>query len=252
MVRGTSSAAVLLLAVALLIGVAACNLGNTQLSVSGIPNVPGQLAFRAVGTVGTPFTAILSDARSSWRVQGTVPTTFAIVNGQLPARMIATKTVSNKNLLSLEVISGFYATSLASTSQPYGIVQVQYGGPLTTFAPRAAPDVRFVLRAPQIALVTGNIEDLHTSFTIEQRVPTVFLFDSPHGRVDGIFNLNNLGAGTMTIQLLYTSGPNPTKLCQKASSTGLLTIRYPGCTAITLATKNGLTGAEQFDLNAPD
>ncbi len=252
MVRGTSSVAVFILAVAIMMGVAACNLGNTQLSVSGIPNVPGQLAFRAVGTVGTPFTAILSDARSSWRVQGTVPTTFAIVNPQLPARMIATKTVSNTNLLSLEVISGFYAQSLASSSQPYGIVQVQYGGTLTTFQPRAEPDVRFVLRAPQIALVTGNIEDLHTSFTIEQRVPTIFLFDSPQGRVDGIFNLNNLGAGSMTIQLLYTSGPNPTNLCQKTSSTGQITIRYPGCTATQLASKNGLSGAEQFDLNAPD
>ncbi len=252
MVREANQAAVFMLAIAGLVAVAACNIGNTGLSTSGISNVPGQLSFRAVGVIGTPFTALLSDSRSSWRLQGTVPTTFAIVNGQLPARMIATKTVSNSNLLSLEIINGFFPSTLASTTQPYGTVQVQFGGTLAAFAPRAAPDVRFVLRAPQIALVTGNIEDLHSSFTIEQRVPTIFLFDSPQGRVDGIFNLDNLFAGSMTIDLMYTSGPNPTMLCEKTSASGQIIIKFPGCTAISLPDRNGLSAAEQIDWNAPD
>lgn len=252
MIRGANQAALFILSIAIAVAMAACNVGNTQLSTSGISNVPGQLSFRAVGIIGTPFTAILSDARSSWRIQGTVPTTFALVNGQLPARMILTKTVSNSNLLSVEVISGFSITMLASTSQPYGIVQAQYGGTLAKFAPPAAPDVRFVLRAPMIGLVTGNIEDLHRSFTIEQRVPTVFLFDAPSGRVDGIFNLDSLNAGSMTIDLLYTLGSNPTLLCETTSDSGRIIIKYPGCTTTTLSDRNGLSGAEQFDVNAPD
>jgi hypothetical protein len=252
MVRDSNRAAAFILAIVSMVAMAACDIGNTGLSTSGISNVPAQLSFRAVGVIGTPFTGILSDSRASWRVQGTVPTTFAIVNVQPPARMIATKTVSNSNLLSLEVISGFTPTALASTTQPYGTVQVQYGGTLAAIAPPAGPDVRFILRAPVIALVTGNIEDLHSSFTVEQRVPTVFLFDSPQGRVDGIFNLNNLGAGSMTVDLMYTSGPNPTRLCEKTSDSGQIIIKYPGCTAITVAGRDGLSAAEQIDWNAPD
>jgi hypothetical protein len=251
MVRGANQAAAFILAIAEIVAMAACNVGNTGLSTSGISNVPGQLSFRAVGVIGTPFTAILSDSRSSWQLRGTVPTTFAIVNWQPPVRMIATKTVSNSNLLSLEVLSGFFPTTLASTSQPYGTVQVQFGGTLAAFAPRAAPDVRFVLRAPQIALVTGNIEDLHKSFTIEQRVPTVFLFASPQGRVDGIFNLDNLFAGSMTIDLLYTQGANPTLFCEQTSDSGKIIIKFPGCTAIPLPDRNGLPAAEQIDLTSP-
>ncbi len=257
MVKETQRLPIPILAIALAIGAMACNVGNTSLSTSGIPNVPAQLSFRAVGSIGTPFTAVISDSRSSWQLKGTVPTTFAIVNGLPPARMIATKTVSNSNLLSLEVITGFSAVSLASTTQPYGIVQVQFGGTLSTFAPRAAPDVRFGLRAPVIALITGNIEDLHSSFTIEQRVPTVFLFDSPQGRVDGIFNLDNLTAGSMTVNLEYTQGPNPTMVCTKTSDSGQIILKFPGCTAIQLPAQVGLSEdsselPDQVDLNSSD
>jgi hypothetical protein len=232
MVRVTHRLAFPILAIALAIGIAACNVGNTSLSTTGLSNVPGQLSFRAVGAIGTPFTAVISDSRSSWKLKGTVPTTFAIVNGQPPTRLIATKTVSNKNLLSLEVINGFYVTALDSTTQPYGIVQVQFGGTVSTFAPRAAPDVRFGLRAPVIALVTGNIEDIHSSFTVEQRVPTIFLLGAPQGRVDGIFNLDNLKTGSMTVDLQYTQGPNPTMLCTATSDSGQIILKFPGCTAI--------------------
>ncbi len=258
MVRALPRAALQILAIALAIAAAGCNLGNTTLSVSGIPNVPGQVSFRAVGVIGTPFTAVLSDTRSSWRLRGTVPTTFAIVNGQPPTRMILTKTVSNTNLLSLEIIDGFAPTMLASTSQPYGIVQVQFGGTLGKLAPQAGPDVRFGLRAPQIALVTGNIEDLHSSFTIEQRVPTIFLFDSPQGRVDGIFNLDNLGAGSMTVDLQYQSGASPNMLCEKTSASGQIIIKFPGCTAIPVPGSAAVAASDQtglpdqVDLNSSD
>jgi hypothetical protein len=258
MLRVLKQASVELLAVALAVAAAGCNIGNTVLSTSGLPNVQGQLSFRVVGVIGTPFTAILSDARSSWRLRGTVPTTFAIMNGQLPARMILTKTASNNNLVSLEIINGYTPTMLASTSQPYGIVQVQIGGTLGVLAPQAGPDVRFGLRAPLIALITGNIEDLNSSFTIEQRVPTVFLFDSPHGRVDGIFNLDNLGAGSMTIDLQYQTGANPTVVCQQTSNSGRIIIKYPGCTATQVPQAAGLEASDatelpdQVDLNSSD
>src|SRR5262245_29783009 len=139
MVRALKRGAVWILAAGLLIAAAGCNLGNTSLSTSGISNMQGQLSFRVVGVIGTPFTAMLSDAGASWQMRGTVPTTFALINGQLPARMILTKTISNSNLVSLEIINGFTPTTLASTSQPYGIVQVQIGGTLNNPSPPSAP-----------------------------------------------------------------------------------------------------------------
>lgn len=212
--------------------------GTTILSTSGIKNVPGQLSFRIVGTVGTPFTGIMSDLRSSWTFKGTVPTTYAIVNGQPPFRMIATKTVSNANLMSIEIINGFAPSMLASTVQRFGTISAQVGGTLATMAPRAAPDVRFIIQGPKIALVTGNVEDLHRSFAIEQRAPTVFLFDSPGGRVDGIFALNNPLVGPLDVALFYTAtSGQPTRMCQVIGAPGQrqVTIKYPGCTSTTIA-----------------
>ncbi|MGH7905138.1 MAG: hypothetical protein ACREP6_00755 [Candidatus Binataceae bacterium] len=219
---------------ALCFGAVDCG-NNGFVSVSGIKNVPGQLSFRVVGVLGTPFSAIVSDAHSSWKVQGMTPYTVAIVGGQPPYRMAATKTISNRNLMSVVLLNGFQVTANGSTSEPFGTVVVQNGGAQQTLPPTAFPDVRFFLRGPNNALVSGIIEDRKRSIAIEQRAPTMFLFDQPSGRVDGIFNEINTGAGNLTIYLYFTQPPNPTFVCRQFSSTAAITVKYPGCTATPLA-----------------
>ena len=84
-------------------------------------NNPPQVSFRVVGSIGTPFSAYISDARSSWTVKGVVPLTIIIVNEAPPVRVTATKLVNDSSLLSLEVIAGFNVKALASSSASFGI-----------------------------------------------------------------------------------------------------------------------------------
>jgi hypothetical protein len=48
--------------------------------------------------------------------------------------------------------------------------------------------VRFFVKTPQVGLFTALIEDETTGHALMSRIPAVILFDSPNGRVDGIFN----------------------------------------------------------------
>jgi len=83
------------LGAALAFSVAACN-NQTGFSgsVGNTPNGPALASYEILGTVGTPFTATVSDARSSWTLQGNVPLSIVICNNVLPARIIATKTTA--------------------------------------------------------------------------------------------------------------------------------------------------------------
>lgn len=236
------------------VAAAACgSFGGTGLTTTGIPNLPAQTSFRVVGDIGTPFTGIISDIRSSWSVQGTIPFTVEVINGQPPFRMIVTKSTANTALLSLEIIVGFGPVQVVSTSQPFGTVQVQTGGSLVKFAPPAVPDARFFFRGPRLALMTGLIEDFKSSFAVEQRAPTLFLFDSPDGRVDGIFTQVSARTGPMAIDLIFTPPAQPTVVCREINSNGKITIRFPGCTATPIG--SALTGsnigrlAALFDLS---
>ena len=58
----------------LTISVAACN-NQTGFSgsVGNTPNGPALASYEILGTIGTPFTATVSDAQSSWSFQGNVP-----------------------------------------------------------------------------------------------------------------------------------------------------------------------------------
>ena len=78
---------------ALAIYVGSCN-NQTGFSgsVGNTPNGPPLASYDILGTVGTPFTATVSDARSSWTLQGNVPFSITIANNILPARIVATKT----------------------------------------------------------------------------------------------------------------------------------------------------------------
>ena len=178
----------------LAVSVAACN-NQTGFSgsVGNTPNGPPLASYEILGTVGTPFTAIVSDTRSSWAFQGNVPLSVIICNNILPARIVATKTSVNSNLLSLEILSGGHVAELQSTSAPFGTVSVQVGGTLNSIAPPAgslpnnSPDLRIFVSGPLNLSYSALVEDITTGFVINSRAPTLILFDTPDGKVDATF-----------------------------------------------------------------
>jgi hypothetical protein len=201
----------------------ACN-NNTGFGgfVGNTPNTTPQILFKVLGTVGTPFTLLISDARSSWTLQGNVPLQVAIVNNQLPARMIATKLSNDNNLLSLQITKGFNIVSLSSTSLPYGTASVQTSTSGSNTLPGSAnPDLRIFVSGAFGERMQSLVEDQSVGFVFQTIAPTLFLFDSPNGKIDGQFSQkNNVGPITANItsngQLLVTKTAAP-----------LLVIRQP-------------------------
>ena len=180
---------------ALIFFVGACN-NQTGFSgsVGNTPNGPPLASYEILGTPGTPFTATVSDSPSSgapggssWTFQGNVPLSVIIANNTLPASIIATKTTSNNNLLSIEVISGFHVAHLASTNAPFGTVSLQVGGSLGSISSPANPDLRIFLSGPADLSYQALVEDINTGFIISSRAPTLILFDTPSGKVDATF-----------------------------------------------------------------
>jgi hypothetical protein len=174
-------------------------------------NISAQTSYRIVGTVGTPFFATISDARSSWQIQGTAPTSIVIVQDKPPERVVATKTVGDHSLLSIEITTGFNVQQLASTSDPYGtavggVNQGGANGALFNLAPAANPDVRFFVKGPYVNVYNALIEDETHGEVVQSRAPSLILFDSPNGggsgRVDGIFNEVNF-LGPFAIDLIF-------------------------------------------------
>jgi hypothetical protein len=203
----------------LAISVAACN-NQTGFSgsVGNTPNGPKLPSYEILGTQGTPFTATVSDSRSSWTFQGNAPlAVFVCNNPSNLASVVATKTTSNGNLLSLEIISGNHISDLQSTSAPFGTVSVQAGGSLGTISTPADPDLRIFLSGPFDEKYTALVEDSQTGFIINSRAPTLILFDTPNGKVDATF-FGNQDFGTFTANMTLggivvvsaASGPNLT------------------------------------------
>jgi hypothetical protein len=184
----------------------ACNgFGVGQATRPGsTPNIAQQTSYRVVGNVGTPFRAVISDSRSTWRVFGTVPTSIVIVNDHPPDRIVVTKTSNDSRLLSLEIIVGFGVANLDSTVNRFGTAVGAIGGKLSGLPPPASPDVEFFVKGPQVGLFTALIEDETTGHALMSRIPGVILFDSPNngsnGRVDGIFHQVGF-AGAFNIDL---------------------------------------------------
>src|SRR5712691_8185187 len=63
------------IALLLATSLAACNnsLSGFGGFVGNTPNVSTQTQFKVLGTVGTPFTLIISNANQSWTVPGSIP-----------------------------------------------------------------------------------------------------------------------------------------------------------------------------------
>jgi hypothetical protein len=182
--------------------------GSTNNTAPGnTPNISAQTSFRILGKVGTPFSAKVSDARSSWDIQGVVPLSIIIVNNDPPVRISVTKLVSDDSLISVESINGFTIKQLASATDNFGLAVGNFGN-VGAFAPPASPDVRFWVKGPDLELFDALVEDTSQGEVLEARVPALILFDSPAGgnggRVDATFTAVTFG-GNFDIDLLYNS-----------------------------------------------
>lgn len=209
------------LGAAIAFSVAACN-NQTGFSgsVGNTPNGPPLASYEILGTAGTPFTATASDSQSSWTFQGNVPLSIVICNNVMPASIVVTKTTSNSNLLSLEIISGNTITGLQSTSAPFGTVSLQVGGTLGSISPHASPDLRIFVAGPAQERYSALVEDSTAGWIIGTRAPTLILFDlfdNPSAKVDGTFygnqdygsfNLNMTLGGVVVATVV--AGPNAT------------------------------------------
>ena len=151
------------LASAAIAALGGCQTGNTG-SPGSTPSMPQQSSYRIVGDIGTPFSALVSDSRSSWQVSGTIPTSIAIVNDSPPDRISVTKTSNDARLLSIQVIHGFSVGTLASTVSNFGTAVGSIGGTLPAIALAASPDVRFFVKTPLVGVYTALIEDETNSY----------------------------------------------------------------------------------------
>src|SRR5260370_4030470 len=115
------------------------------------PNIAGQVSFRVVGTLGTPFSLLISDADSSWQVQGVVPLSIVIINTKTPVRMVATKLVNNSSLLSIEIISGFSVVQLSSMTAAFAVTVGPICGEGSNFLSPPEPGLPVFLDAPSDA-----------------------------------------------------------------------------------------------------
>jgi len=196
---------ILAIALSLLaVGSLSCNnsLTGFQGAVGNTPNTTPETVYKIFGNVGMPFTALISDARSSWTIQGTAPLSISIANSLLPARVIVTKLANDSSLMSIEILNGVFIIDVASTNDPFGTAQVQIGGKLIGVAPPANPNVQVYVPGPVGEPYQGLIEDTQTAFTLADFAPAVYLYDSPNGAVIGqFFQTINLG-GLLVIELV--------------------------------------------------
>jgi hypothetical protein len=195
------------------------------------PDLSVQTSYRIVGTIGTPFIATISDARSSWVVQGVIPLSIVIVNDKPPERVVVTKAIDDTSLLSIEIITGFTVKVLDSTTDRFGVAvggvnQGGGNGSLHSLAPPANPDVRFFVKGPNIGVFNALIEDRTQGSVLQSRVPALILFDSPNGGtlnggLDGIFTEVNF-LGPLAIDLIVNGA------VVRAVTTGTsATLKYP-------------------------
>ncbi len=200
-------------------------LGGTNTTKPGnTPNISAQTSFRIVGRIGTPFSARISDARSSWDIKGVVPLSIVIVNNAPPIRVSVNKLVNDNSLISLEIINGFTVKQLASSTDNFGVAVGNFNK-VTAFAPPASPDVRFFVKGPAGELFDALIEDTAHGEIVEAHAPALLLFDSPAGgnggRVDGSFTAVQF-LGGFSIDLIYNG------VLVKSLSTGTSAIiKYP-------------------------
>ncbi len=179
--------------------------GTNTTNPGSTPNISAQTSFRIVGHVGTPFSARISDSRSTWDIQGVIPPSIVIVNNPPPIRISVNKLVNDNSLISLEIINAFSVQSLASSTSTFGVAVGNFGK-VANFAPAAFPDVRFFVKGPFAELFDALVEDTAHGEIVEARAPALILFDSPAGgnggRVDANFHAVQF-LGGFAVDLIY-------------------------------------------------
>lgn len=221
-----SLAPLALLSVVLATAAAGCNqgLGAFSLGVGNTPNRPPGIAFRVLGQVGLPFSAIIYNSDATWLIRGSIPMSIVLINGNGPVRVIATKQSAGNGILSMQLTVGFVVRQISSTTDPFGVASLQSTATQPGFSPpppMADPDVRIFVKGPLVERFNGLIEDQNTGFSISERAPTMFLFDSPQGKVDATFNqVQNLGP--FAVDLLLNGA-----VVDSASGGPSVTVREP-------------------------
>jgi hypothetical protein len=127
-----------------------------------------------------------------------------MVGDKAPSEIIATKTSNDNNRLSVEIISGTTVTGSASTTMPFGIVNLQIQGGLPEISPPANPDLRIFVAGPAKAGYQALVEDEQIGFIVDDRAPTVIMFDlfgTPSEKVDGHFFPVNRNFGTFNLSM---------------------------------------------------
>lgn len=204
-------------------GMPACNnatgfggfVGNT-------PNTNQQVLFKILGTIGTPFTVLVNDNNASWSAQGSVPMQVVLANGAPPFRLVATKLSSDNSLLSVQITQGYTVVTLGSTSQPFGTVSVQTGTSKTLSVPPGAyPDLRIFVSGAFSEKMQSLIEDQSVGYVFQTIAPTLFLFESPDGKVDGQFQQKS-SLGPIVANMTYNG-----ELVATKSGEPTLVIRQP-------------------------
>jgi len=209
---------------ALAVYLASCN-NQTGFSgsVGNTPNGPKLPSYQILGTVGTPFTATISDDRSFWTFQGNAPLSIVICNPpSASAQLVVSKTTADNSLLSAEIITGNHVKDLQSTTAPFGTVQVQVGT-LTSAPAAASPDLRISLLGPVNVKYNALVEDSNIGFILQARAPTLIVFDTPDGKVDATFFGGGRDFGNFTANMTL----NGMVVVPTVSKGPNLTIRQP-------------------------
>ena len=161
--------------------------GGPFTGCSGGKPIPPQSSIQFVGDVGTVFRALISDTVASYSFQAVVPLTLVFVNNQPPVEVIATNLSTTPSLLSVQALSVFTTTQLASTSTPGGTVTVNVGGPLAAVRGPAICDVRFYVGGPPGQNYQSLLEQNDKAYENTTIAPALFLLGGAKGNVDGVF-----------------------------------------------------------------
>ncbi|HKD65571.1 MAG TPA: hypothetical protein VKB84_01935 [Candidatus Binataceae bacterium] len=154
---------------------------------SGGQSIPPPSSINFAGTLGTSFIATVSDTIASYSFRGNVPLKVVYVNNKPPVLILATNLSPSPSLLSVQALSGFTTTQLASTSTQGSTISLSVGGPLPALAGPAACDVRFVVSGPINQNYEALLEQNNNAYENLTTAPTLYLVGGASGNVDGVF-----------------------------------------------------------------
>ncbi len=169
---------------------------------SGGQGIPPQSSINFVGTNGTVFRAIISDTVASYTLQATVPLKVIYVNNVAPVRILATDLSPNGFVLSVQALSAFTTTQLATTSVQGSTISVNVGGALPALAGPPACDVRFIVNGPVNQTYEALLEQNNNAYENLTTSPTYYLLGGASGDVDGVFTELSPYFGAINVQLV--------------------------------------------------